>query len=642
MELPAASVRANAFLAFDANGKPTIIPSAGSGSPVGSTSASLVSYDQGGTGAAIRSVQAKLRESVSVKDFGAVGDGVADDTAAIQAAFSSLSANSNIVFPNGNYVISDSITCSTSALRIIGTGATITQTGSFKKSLNINACSNVRVEGLSFVGKGTEHSGGSSSYNGVAAVHMTAGCSDIEIVGCVMTNHAGGTIRWTGNGTRFRISGNRINGIGTSGGIVAGDNNGDFAIASFSSSADVDISISGNIVSGTCFGIGLTNHSGCVISNNIVSAIPGQHGIYLNRGSACVISSNNIRDIAYEGIKLQISDAAITEKSITISGNQVFDCGQSGIVLGAVTGISNSFIDDVVVDGNVVRDCGLYGIYARLLQSASITDNAISNAGAYGIYWNGSDGVISANTITNTEWNGMFLELLGTTYIQNNVIRNAVLNVAAAASGVDTLYYVWVAKDAAATSNPPCFIANNLMQQTGTVPTHFNTSGKCVRTSTDVLVYWMHNVNATKKAWQFSAAGELKFIDIGFSPDVAYTAAANENPSSPIYGHGRRELYCDKSPSAASSTDTFIRGDICWNSNVSTAGNVSGWICVTGGTPGTWQSFGATTRKSTTANRPTLASTDIGVMYLDTTLDADGKPIWWTGTAWVDATGATV
>jgi hypothetical protein len=129
MELPAASVRANAFLAFDANGKPTIIPSAGSGSPVGSTSASLVSYDQGGTGAAIRSVQAKLRDSVSVKDFGAVGDGVADDTAAIQAAITA--ADGKIVYvPAGTYKVTTSLTWHPSAaagnyaksLRLLGDG----------------------------------------------------------------------------------------------------------------------------------------------------------------------------------------------------------------------------------------------------------------------------------------------------------------------------------------------------------------------------------------------------------------------------------------------------------------------------------------------------------------------------------------
>lgn len=52
-------------------------------------------------------------------------------------------------------------------------------------------------------------------------------------------------------------------------------------------------------------------------------------------------------------------------------------------------------------------------------------------------------------------------------------------------------------------------------------------------------------------------------------------------------------------------------------------------------------------QKGTTANRTLgvyggYGAYEFGVMYLDTTLDADGKPIWWNGTAWVDATGAVV
>ena len=44
---------------------------------------------------------------LNVKDFGAVGDGVTDDTAAIQAAFD---AGTNIVFPTGTYVINGNTT----------------------------------------------------------------------------------------------------------------------------------------------------------------------------------------------------------------------------------------------------------------------------------------------------------------------------------------------------------------------------------------------------------------------------------------------------------------------------------------------------------------------------------------------------
>jgi hypothetical protein len=66
----------------------------------------LVGFLQAGTGAVATTVQAKLRESVSVKDFGAVGDDSNDDTAEIQAAITSLSAGGVLYFPPGTYKVS--------------------------------------------------------------------------------------------------------------------------------------------------------------------------------------------------------------------------------------------------------------------------------------------------------------------------------------------------------------------------------------------------------------------------------------------------------------------------------------------------------------------------------------------------------
>jgi hypothetical protein len=54
---------------------------------IGATDSSLVTYIPAGAGATQRTVQAKLRDVVSVNDFGAVGNGVADDTIALNAAF---------------------------------------------------------------------------------------------------------------------------------------------------------------------------------------------------------------------------------------------------------------------------------------------------------------------------------------------------------------------------------------------------------------------------------------------------------------------------------------------------------------------------------------------------------------------------
>lgn len=57
--------------------------------------------------------------AISVKSFGAVGNGVADDTIAIQSAVNSSSA---VYFPPGSYLTTSTITKATGSLKILGSG----------------------------------------------------------------------------------------------------------------------------------------------------------------------------------------------------------------------------------------------------------------------------------------------------------------------------------------------------------------------------------------------------------------------------------------------------------------------------------------------------------------------------------------
>lgn len=75
------------------------------------TGSSLVGFIQSGTGAVATTAQAKLRESVSVKDFGATGNGTTDDTAAIQLAVTAAYAQEKaLYFPAGTYLMASTIT----------------------------------------------------------------------------------------------------------------------------------------------------------------------------------------------------------------------------------------------------------------------------------------------------------------------------------------------------------------------------------------------------------------------------------------------------------------------------------------------------------------------------------------------------
>jgi hypothetical protein len=168
MTLPLKADRLGKFLGFNAI---TGIPQAMTGE--GATSSDLVSYAPAGTGAVATTVQTKLRESVSVKDFGATGDGTTNDTAAIQAAIDYAKTQINadniyplvtasVFFPAGQYSIASGSSLvvsrgiklygeSSSLVKLIHLGGTVP---CIKTDSAVTSNNNIQIQDLEIYGVG--------------------------------------------------------------------------------------------------------------------------------------------------------------------------------------------------------------------------------------------------------------------------------------------------------------------------------------------------------------------------------------------------------------------------------------------------------------------------------------------------------
>lgn len=167
-------------------------------------------YNPAGVGAVATNVQTKLREFVSIKDFGAVGDGITNDTAAINAA---LAASNSVYAPPGTYLTTGNHIITTQTFVGAGKMATV-----FKRSSGSNSVflitGNGQLQNLTVDGDNTWG-------NGIVVSTTTYGELKSSVVSDIVVKNIGTTatpvtITGISNATQCQIT-------AASHGFVAGD-----------------------------------------------------------------------------------------------------------------------------------------------------------------------------------------------------------------------------------------------------------------------------------------------------------------------------------------------------------------------------------------------------------------------------------
>jgi parallel beta-helix repeat protein len=391
--------------------------------------------------------------SINVKRFGAVGDGLVDDTLALERALSEAAyGNGSVFMPAGAYRVTRTLLVE-SGVTLEGEGASsvITAIDGPLIVLNSSSTTGTSMRDFAIVGRFA---------HGILFEHAT----DAHVVGCHFRGASIPRFGWASgvfivNSERVTIERCRFEGNGADDTFATSDiltdglghRSHDIHILNnecLSTNVAVNISahdlsqseIRGNLVRGARIrgehnqGYGIMIYPTSlnlrasfenVIAENYIAQTDGV-GIYLVRSSRSTIENNVIDDTA----RVQRDDieavGAITLNycdSMTVRNNTISRSGRAGISVASF----EAAIGSIEIRENTVAHTAGFGIQLRgFLESIKITGNMVSNTnGGIGSYnYDAQDAIeIRRNTIRHITKNaGIWLANAAQSHVEDNVI----------------------------------------------------------------------------------------------------------------------------------------------------------------------------------------------------------------------------
>jgi Pectate lyase superfamily protein len=294
----------------------------------------------------------------TVKDYGAVGDGLTDDTTAVQAALNDT-AQGLIVFPQGSYLCGNLTISNRSNFVVEGQGGAIVWTGTAGAGDQIGirlsgVNSNVTIRHLEFLGDGV-------AANGHAGVWWKNGDSpaSLRVEDCWIRNCARGV-------SGVRTSSGTWNDLAVTGcffdtivGTSAGQGEGVYLETN--AGASINATIEGNTFSLTQqYAVHLSRGLGAIVRGNQIvnhrSAVASgavKAAVRVNRFREVVIEGNRF-STTFDGCIEVTPTTGTTTKLVTIRGNQMVDAGNAvaEITIGTTTPASDGAPEEILLDGN--------------------------------------------------------------------------------------------------------------------------------------------------------------------------------------------------------------------------------------------------------------------------------------------------